>query len=79
MEIEAIKKAEVIDRSIRKRIQEIKDKNLSGRKYCRNHLHNHQRKCKAQKAPNGKQPGNPGYNEKIKPKDNGYKRQRRFP
>lgn len=42
---------------------------------CRKHLHNHQRKCKAQKSPIGKQPGNPGHNEKIKPKDNGYKRE----
>ena len=80
LEVEIIgKKSEVIDRSIRKRIQEIKDKNLRGRRYRRKHLHNHQRKCKAQRAPNGKQPGNPGHNEKIKPKDNGYKRQRRFP
>jgi len=65
------KKSEVIDRSIRKRIQEIKDKNLRSRRYCRKYLHNHQRKCKAQKAPNGRQPGNPGQYVKIKPKDNG--------
>jgi len=49
-------KSEVIDRSIRKRIQEIKDKNLRGSRYCRKHLLNHQRKCKAPKPPNEKQP-----------------------
>ena len=27
-----------------------------------------------QKDPNLKHPGNPGHNEKIKPKDNGYRR-----
>lgn len=53
LEVENLgKKSEVIDRSIRKRIQEIKDKNLRGKRYCRKHLHNHQRKCKAQKPPN---------------------------
>ena len=29
-----------------------------------------QRKCKKQKAPNPKYPGDPGHNEKTKPKDN---------
>jgi hypothetical protein len=32
-----------------------------------------------QKHPNPKHPGNPGHNEKIKPKDNRYRRERRFP
>jgi hypothetical protein len=32
-------------------------------------------KCKMQKAPNPKYPGNPGYNEKMKPKDNKYRRE----
>ena len=32
-----------------------------------------------QKAPNPKHPGNPGHNEKTKPKDNRYRRERRFP
>jgi len=40
------KKSEVIERSIRKRIQEINYKNLKAVRYCRKHLHNHQRKCK---------------------------------
>ena len=32
-----------------------------------------------QKAPNPKLPGNPGHNEKNKPKDNRYRRKQRFP
>ena len=31
------------------------------------------------KDPNSKQPGNPGHNEKTKPKDNRYRREPRFP
>jgi hypothetical protein len=34
------------------------------------HRHNNQRKCKMQKDPNSKHPGNPGHNEKTKPTDN---------
>jgi hypothetical protein len=47
--------------------------NLRGRR------HNRQRKCKMQKSPNPKHPGNPGHNEKTKPKDNRYRRELRFP
>ena len=32
-----------------------------------------------QKDPNSKHLGNPGHNEKTKPKDNRYRRERRFP
>jgi hypothetical protein len=32
------------------------------------HWHNSQRKCEKQKEPNPKHPGNPGKNEKTKPK-----------
>ena len=32
-----------------------------------------------QKAPNPKHPGNPGHNEKTKPKDNRYRQEGRFP
>jgi hypothetical protein len=53
--------------------------NLRCRRYHRKHRHNSQRKHNMQKAPNPKHPGNPGLNEKIKPKDNRYKRERRFP
>jgi hypothetical protein len=34
-----------------------------------------QRKCKKQKAPNPKHPGNPEHNEKTKLKDNRYRRE----
>ena len=44
--------------------------NLRCRRFHREHRHNNQRKCKMQKDPNSKHPGNPGHNEKTKPTDN---------
>ena len=38
-----------------------------------------ERKCKKQKAPKPKHLGNPGHNEKTKPKDYRYRRDYRFP
>jgi hypothetical protein len=32
-----------------------------------------------EKTPYPKHPGNPGHNEKTKPKDNRYRREQRFP
>jgi hypothetical protein len=32
-----------------------------------------------QKAPNPKYPGNPGHNEKTKPKDNRYRKKAKIP
>ena len=32
-----------------------------------------------QKAPNPKYPGNPGQNDKVKPKDNRYRREQKMP
>jgi hypothetical protein len=49
---------------------------LRYRRYHRKHLHNSKRKCKKQKAANPKHPGNSRYNEKRKPKDNTYRRER---
>jgi hypothetical protein len=43
--------------------------NLRCRRFHREHGHNNQRKCKMQKDPNSKHPGNQGHNEKIKPMD----------
>jgi hypothetical protein len=43
---------------------------LRCRRFHREHQHNNQRKCKMQKDPNSKHRGNPGHNEKTKPKDN---------
>jgi hypothetical protein len=79
MEIETIKKQErettleienqgkrsiVIDSSI----TNTRDgrENLRCRKFLRENLNNNQRKCKMQKDPESKHPGNPGHNEKTK-------------
>ena len=43
--------------------------NLRCRRFHREHWHNNQRKCKVQKDPSSKHPGNPGHNEKTKPTD----------
>jgi hypothetical protein len=42
--------------------------NLRCRRYHRKHWHKSQRKCKMQKDPNPKHPGNPGHNDMTKPK-----------
>ena len=42
-------------------------------KIPKKHGHNNQRKCKMQKDPKSKNPGNPGHNEKAKPTDNRYR------
>ena len=47
--------------------------NLRCRRYHRKHWHSSQRKCKKQKDPNSKYPGNLGHNEKMKPKNNRYR------
>jgi hypothetical protein len=44
--------------------------NLRCRRFHREDGHNNQRKCKMQKYPNSKHPGNSGHNEKTKPTDN---------
>jgi hypothetical protein len=49
--------------------------NLRCRRYHRKHWHNSQRKCKMQKGPNPKHPGNPGHNRKAKLKENRYRRE----
>jgi hypothetical protein len=55
-------------KEIRNRIKEMEENH-------RQHGHNNQRKCKMEKDPNLKHPGNPGHNEKTKPKDNRYRRE----
>jgi hypothetical protein len=78
LEIEILgKKSGTIDASISNRIQEMEER-IAGvpkfhRKFHRKHGHNNQRKCKVQKDPNSKHPGNPGHNEKTKPKDYRYR------
>ena len=66
------KRSGVIDATITKRIQMIEQR-ISGAGNHRKYWHNSQRKCKMQKDPNSKQPGNPGHNEKTKPTDNKYR------
>jgi hypothetical protein len=55
-----------MEASISNRIQQMEE----CRRFHREHRHNNQRKCKIQKDPESKHPGNPGHNEKIKPTDN---------
>jgi prefoldin subunit 5 len=64
LEIEILgKKSGTIDASISNRIQEMEEENLRCRRCQRKHGHNNQRKCKIQKDPNSKHPGNSGHNE----------------
>ena len=94
MEVETIKKSQrettleiehlgkrswVIDASITNKIQELEKRISGAEKDNRKHWHNSQRKCKMQKVPNPKHPGNLGHNEKTKLKDNRYRRMWRFP
>jgi predicted nucleic acid-binding Zn-ribbon protein len=88
MEIETIKKSQrettlnlenlrkrsgVIDASITNRLQEIEER-ISGVEDTKENI-DATVKCKMQKAPDPKHPGNPGHNEKNKPKDNRYRRE----
>jgi hypothetical protein len=71
LEIEILgKKSGVIDASITNRIEEIEQRISGAEDSIEKHGHNNQRKCKMQEDPNSKHPGNPGHNEKTKPKDN---------
>ena len=64
------KKSGSIDASISYRIQDIEKRISDAENYIEKHGHNNQRKCKMQKDPNSKHPGNQGDNEKNKPRDN---------
>jgi hypothetical protein len=75
LEIQTLgKKSGTIDASISNRIQEMEE-NLSCKRFHREHGHNNQRKCKMQKDPKSKHPGNAGHNEKTK--HNSRKKQKR--
>ena len=79
LEIENLeKKSWTIDESISNRIQEIEERISGAEDSIEKHGHNNQRKCKMQKDPNSKHPGNPGHNEKTKPMDNRYRWEWRF-
>ena len=79
MEIENLgKRSGVIDASIINRIQEIEER-ISGAEDTKENIDikvKENAKCKMQKAPNPKHPGNPEYNEKTKPKNNRSRRGR---
>ena len=80
MEVETIKKSQretTLDIEIRNhrcehQKQNTRDgrENLRCRRFHRENAHNNQSKCKMQKDPNSKHPGNPGHNEKTKPTEN---------
>jgi hypothetical protein len=76
LEIEILgKKSGTIDASISNKNTRDGRENSRCRRFHRKHGHNNQRKCKMQKDPKSKHPGNPGHNEKTKPKDNRYRRE----
>jgi len=80
LEIENLgKRLGVTDASITNRTQEIEDRILGAEDSIENIERTVKEKCKNQKAPNPKHPGNPGYNETTKPENNRYRRERNFP
>jgi chromosome segregation ATPase len=69
LEIETLgKKSGIIDANISNRIQEMEERISSAEDSIENM--DNQRKCKMQKDPKPKHPGNPRHNEKTKPTDN---------
>jgi hypothetical protein len=70
LEIETLgKKSGAIDVSMSNRIQEMEER-ISGAEDSIGNMDTTIKKCKIQKDPNSKHPGNPEYNEKTKPTDN---------
>jgi hypothetical protein len=69
------KRSGVIDASITNRIQEIEERILGAEDIIENIDTRVKEKAKSKKAPNPKHSGNPGHNEKTKPKDNRYRRE----
>ena len=63
-----------MDASITNRIQEIEERISGAEDTIENTDTTMREKCKMQNAPNPKHPGNPGHNEKTKPKGNRYRR-----
>jgi predicted nucleic acid-binding Zn-ribbon protein len=93
MEIEGIKKSQrettlelenlgkrsgVIDSGITNRIQEIEERISCAEDPIENIATTVKENAKNQKSPNPKHPENPGHNEKMKPKDTRYRRERKF-
>ena len=63
-------KSGTIDVSISNRIQEMEERISGAEDSIQNIRTTIKKKYKMQKDPNSKHPGNPGHNEKTKPKDN---------
>jgi hypothetical protein len=63
------KRSGVIDASITNRIQEIKERISDAEDNIEN-IDTTSKKCKIQKSPNPKHPGNPRHNDKTKLKNN---------
>jgi chromosome segregation ATPase len=71
LEIEILgKKSGAIDASMSNRIQEMEERISGAEDSVENMDTTIKKKCKMEKDPNSKHPGNPGHNEKTKPKDN---------
>ena len=64
----------VIDASITSRIQEIEER-ISGAEDTTENIDTTVKEIAKFKNPNSEHPGNPGHNEKTKPKDNRYRRE----
>ena len=74
LEIENLgKKSGTIDASIKNRIQEIEERLSDVDDTIENIDTTIKENAKCSKDPNSKHPGNPGHNEKTKPKDNRYR------
>jgi hypothetical protein len=73
------KKSGVIDGNITNRIQEIEERISGAEDNIENIDTTIKENQKSKKGPKPKRPGNPGHNEKTKPKDNRYRREKRFP
>jgi chromosome segregation ATPase len=69
------KRSGIIDASITNRIQEIEERISGAEDTIENIDTTVKEKGKRKKPPNSKRPGNPGHNEKTKPKDNKYRRE----
>jgi predicted nucleic acid-binding Zn-ribbon protein len=71
LEIETLgKKSGAIDVSISNRIQDMEERISGAEDSIENIDTTIKEKCKMQKDPNSKHPGNPGHNEKSKPTNN---------
>ena len=79
LEIETLeKKSGTIDTSIRTRIQEMEERILGAEDSRENIRTTIKENAKCKKYPNSKHPGNPGHNEKTKPRVNRSRCQGRF-